>query len=53
MLVLTRKLGEGLLIGDNIKITVNKIGKSKIKIGVEVPKDMVVCMDGVSKKENV
>ncbi len=32
MLVLTRRLGEGLIIGDNIKITVEKISKSEIKI---------------------
>jgi carbon storage regulator CsrA len=31
MLVLTRRLGESLLIGDNIKITVEKISNSKIR----------------------
>jgi carbon storage regulator CsrA len=30
MLVLTRRLGEGLTIGDNIKITVEKISKSEM-----------------------
>jgi carbon storage regulator len=40
MLVLTRRFGEGLRIGDNIKITVEKISKCEIKIGVEAPKDI-------------
>ena len=41
MLVLTRRSGEGLLIGDNIKITVEKISKGQIKIGIEAPKEVV------------
>ncbi|MHC4268124.1 MAG: carbon storage regulator [Planctomycetota bacterium] len=42
MLILTRRLGEGLLIGDNIKITIEKISKSLIKIGIEAPKEVVI-----------
>jgi carbon storage regulator len=34
MLVLTRKLGESLLIGDDIKVTVLNIDKKQIKLGV-------------------
>jgi carbon storage regulator len=52
MLVLTRRLGEGLLIGDNIKITIEKISKSKIKIDIQAPKDVVVCREEVVKKIN-
>jgi carbon storage regulator len=37
MLVLTRKLGEKILIGDDITITVIDIGKSRLKIGIEAP----------------
>ncbi len=51
MLVLTRRLGEGLIIGDNIKITVEKISKSEIKISIEAPKDVVVCREEVVKEE--
>ncbi len=43
MLVLTRRLGEGLIIGDNIKITIEKISKRQIKIGIEAPKDVVIA----------
>ncbi len=41
MQVLTRRLREGLLIGDTIKITVVRISKSQIKLGIEAPKEVV------------
>ncbi len=44
MLVLTRKLGEGLISGDNIRITVEKISKGQIKIGVEAPGGSVILL---------
>jgi carbon storage regulator len=37
MLVLTRKLGEKILIGEDITITVVDIGKSRLKLGIEAP----------------
>ncbi len=51
MHVLTRRLGESLLIEDNIKITVEKISKGQIKIDVEAPKDIVIAREEVQKKE--
>ncbi len=50
MLILTRRLGEGVKIGDNIKITVAKISKGQIKIGIEAPKDVVIAREEVQKK---
>ena len=37
MLVLSRKAGETLLIGDNIKITINRISGNRVTVGVEAP----------------
>ena len=37
MLVLTRKLGEKILIGNDITITVVDIGHSRLKLGIEAP----------------
>jgi carbon storage regulator len=37
MLVLSRKLGEKILIGDDVTITVVDIGKSRMKLGIEAP----------------
>ncbi len=50
MLVLTRKLGEGVKIGDNIKITVEKISKGQIKIGIDAPKEVVIAREEVVKE---
>lgn len=40
MLVITRKKGESLLIGDDIEITVSKIDDGSVKIGIKAPKEM-------------
>lgn len=42
MLVLTRKRGEKILIGDNVWITVIDFDKGKVRIGIEAPKDVPV-----------
>jgi carbon storage regulator len=39
MLVLTRKTGEGIIIGDNIKITVIELKGGGVRIGIEAPAD--------------
>ena len=39
MLVLSRKLGEKIFIGDNICITVVDIDRGKIRLGIEAPRD--------------
>ena len=42
MLVLSRKLGEKIFIGDNICITVVDIDRGKIRLGIEAPRDVKV-----------
>ena len=37
MLVLSRKVGEKLMIGDGIVITVNRIVGQRVSIGIEAP----------------
>ena len=37
MLVLSRKLGEKIVIGDNIVVTVVKIDRNQIRLGIEAP----------------
>jgi carbon storage regulator len=48
MLVLARKLGESIVIGDNIKIHVLSIGSGRVKIGIEAPSQVVVDREEVS-----
>lgn len=42
MLVLSRKLGEKIYIGDNISITVLDIDRGKIRLGIEAPRDVPI-----------
>lgn len=37
MLVLTRKLGESITIGDDVRITVIAVKGNQVKIGIEAP----------------
>ena len=55
MLILTRRAGESLHIGDNIKITVFSIQGKQVKLGIVVPDDVVVYREEVYlriKEEN-
>lgn len=42
MLILTRRVGEVLVIGDNVKITVLGIRGHQVRIGVDAPKEIAV-----------
>lgn len=42
MLVLTRKTGEGIIIGDDIRITVIELKGGGVRIGIDAPREMKV-----------
>jgi carbon storage regulator len=48
MLVLSRKLGEKIVIGDNIVVTVVKIDRNQIRIGIEAPTDVPVYREEIA-----
>lgn len=50
MLILTRKIGESLIIGDNIIITVLGVKGTQVRIGVNAPKDVIVHREEIYKK---
>lgn len=49
MLVLSRKKGEKLFIGENICITVVEVGSGKVRLGIEAPKDVPVTRPDAKK----
>ena len=49
MLVLSRKVGEDLMIGDNIRVTVVKINGNSIRLGIEAPNDVNIRRGELSK----
>ena len=42
MLILTRRIGEALIIGDDVNITVLGIKGNQVRLGINAPKDVSV-----------
>ena len=42
MLILTRRVGESLMIGDNVTVTVLGVKGNQVRIGINAPKDVEV-----------
>lgn len=45
MLVLSRKPGEKILIGENVTVTIVRIGPNTVRIGIEAPRDMNIVRE--------
>ena len=52
MLILTRRVGESIVIGDNIKLTVLGIKGHQVRIGVDAPREVVVHRNEVQDRIN-
>jgi carbon storage regulator len=50
MLVLSRKIGESVIIQNNIKITVLEISGNQIKLGFEAPDDVPIYRQEVYER---
>ncbi len=50
MLILTRRPGESLYLGDDIKVTVLGVQGKQIKLGLEVPREMTVYREEVYRR---
>lgn len=50
MLVLSRRLGETLIIGDDIKITVLGISGNQVRLGIAAPKNVSVHREEVYRR---
>jgi len=50
MLVLTRKLGESVTIGDDVKITVIDIKGRQVRLGIEAPRNMTIHREEIYAK---
>ncbi len=56
MLILSRKLGESVLLDDKITITVIEVSKGVVKLGIDAPKEMLILrkeLEEVVKDTNI
>jgi len=42
MLILTRKVGESLMVGEEITVTVLGVKGNQVRIGIDAPRDVAV-----------
>ena len=52
MLILTRRVGEALMIGDDVTITVLSVRGNQVRIGIDAPKDVSVHREEIYNKIN-
>lgn len=45
MLILTRKIGEGIVLNENVTVKIIDISKGMVKLGFEAPKDMLILRE--------
>lgn len=50
MLILTRRISESLMIGDEVKITVLGVKGNQVRIGIEAPKDVAVHREEIYRR---
>jgi carbon storage regulator len=51
MLILTRRIGESVRIGDDVEVTVMAINGSQVRIGVKAPRHVVVDREEIAERK--
>ena len=52
MLILTRRVDESLVIGDNVTVTVLGVKGNQVRIGVDAPRDVSVQREELAQKQD-
>lgn len=50
MLILSRKLGESIHVGDSVTVTVLGVARGQVKIGIEAPKELGVHREEIYRR---
>ena len=51
MLVLTRRVNERILIGDNVTVTVLEVHGDQVRLGIDAPRDIKVFREEVLRRD--
>ncbi len=51
MLVVTRKIGEALLIGNDVRVTIVQIRGKQVRLGIEAPPDLLILREEAKLSE--
>ena len=50
MLILTRRVGETVTIGDNVRVTVLGVKGNQVRLGIDAPKDIAVHREEIFER---
>ena len=50
MLIITRKVGEKVLIGKTIEVSIADIDGKQVKLAIDAPKDIEILREEIAKK---
>ena len=53
MLVLSRKTGEKIRIGENVTVTIVRIGPNNVRLGIDAPRDLNIVREELCSNEPV
>ena len=50
MLILTRRMGETVIIGENVSVTIVGVNGGQIRVGINAPKDVTVHREEIYER---
>ena len=50
MLILSRKMGESIHVGDSVIVTVLGVSRGQVKIGIEAPRELIVHREEIYQR---
>jgi len=50
MLILTRRISESIIVGDDVKITVLGVKGNQVRLGIDAPKDVSVHREEIYER---
>lgn len=52
MLILTRRVGETIVIGENVEVTVMEVNGCQVRIGIKAPRDVSIDRNEIRARKD-